>query len=239
MENIKINPEVEKLAKPSKAELLATEATEILVQAKTYTIKTAEQFQAVGEELKRIKGVRKQVDDLFDTIIKKAHEAHKAAVASKKQLTDPLDMAEGAFKKAMLVYNAEQQRLAAVEQEKLRAIAEEQARKEREKLEAQALKAMESGKEEKAEELLSCAETVQAFVPIVTPQVSTVSGVSTRKTWKAKVVNPSLVPAYSGDIELRKIDQGQLDRIAKMTSGSAKIPGVEFYEESSLAVRGL
>lgn len=230
MENIKINPEVQKLE---------VEATGLLAQAKQYIIKTAEQFQAVGEELKRIKTVKKQVDELFDPIIKKAHEAHKAAVASKKQLTDPLDMAEAALKKSILTYNQEQQRLAEIEQAKLRAEAEEKARKEREKLEAQALKALEKGKAEAAEELLQQAEETIAFVPIVQAATEKVSGISTKTTWKARVIDPKLVPAYHGDFELRKIDQGQLDRIAKMTGGSTTIPGVKFEQEQSIAARGL
>lgn len=218
------------------AEQLEREASLILTEAKQYNIVSQEQFAAVGEELKRIKGVRKQVDELFDPIIKKAHEAHKEALKSKKQLTDPLDQAEKSFKKSMLAYQQEQERLARLEQERLRLEAEEKARKEREKLEAKALKEIEKGNEEKAEFLMEQAEELVPFIPVVAPQVEKVSGISTKKTWKARVTNPEQVPAYFNGMEIRTINQSQLDKMAKMSNGTIKVPGVEFYQESSLAV---
>ncbi|KJS85012.1 MAG: hypothetical protein JM58_09615 [Peptococcaceae bacterium BICA1-8] len=218
------------------AEHLEQEASLILAEAQQYNIVNQEQFNAVGEELRRIKGVRKQVDDLFDTIIKKAHEAHKEAIGSKKKLTDPLDLAEKSFKKSMLAYQQEQERIARVEQERLRIAAEEKARKEREKLEAKAMREIEKGNEEKAETLMEQAEELVPFITVVAPQFEKVSGISTKKTWKARVTNPEQVPAYINGMEIRTINQSQLDKMAKMSSGTIKVPGVEFYQESTLAV---
>lgn len=223
-----INPEVQQLE---------VQANGILTQAKTYTIKTAQDFENVGGELIRIKTVRKQIDGIFDPVIKKAHEAHKEAVASKKKLTDPLDSAERSFKLAMSSYQQEQERIAREEQARLRRIAEEQARKERERLEAQALKAMEKGQEEKAEALLEKSEQVIAFTPIVETQPVKVSGISSRKVWKARIVDPTKVPAYIGGVEIRDINIGKIEKYITMTGGTQPIPGVEMYEDTIMSAR--
>lgn len=218
---------------------LENETTSLLTQAKQFQVTNPEQFQAAGNELMRIKGVRKQVDELMDPIVKKAHEAHKEAVAAKKKLTDPLDQAEKSIKQALLVYNQEQQRKAREEEERLRKIAEEQAVREREKLLKQAEKAIDKGNDAKAEELIEQADKVVPLTPIVTPQVQKVEGIATRKVWKAVVENPQLVPAYFNGIEIRTINQSALNKFAQMSSGSIQIPGVKFVMEETIAARAI
>lgn len=218
---------------------LETETALLLTQAKEFRVTTPEQYQAAGNELMRIKGVRKKVDELFDPIVKRAHEAHKAALAAKKQLTDPLDQAEKAIKQALLVYNQEQQRKAKEEEERLRKLAEEQAAIEREKLLKQAVKAEQNGNVDKADELLEQAENVIPLTPIVTPQIQKIEGIATRKIWKAVVENPQLVPAYFNGVELRTINQSALNKLAQMTSGNVQVPGVRFVQEETLAARAI
>lgn len=225
MENIKVNQE----------DILSTEASTLLTEAKQFVIRNIEQYKIAADELLRVKSIRKKINELMDPVIKKAHETHKEAVASKNKLTDPLDQAESSFKQSMLAYDREQQRIAAEAQAKARAEAGERARKEREALEAKALKAIEKGKEEFAEELISKAESVQAFVPIVEAETVKVSGISVKTTWKARVSNPQQVPAYFNGMEIRKIDNSQLDKIARMSNGTMQIPGIEFYEEKTMS----
>lgn len=221
------------------AEQLQQETTGLLTQARQFKVANAEQFQQAGTELIRIKGVRKKIDEMFDPGIKKAHETHKEFVALKKTFTDPCDQTEMLIKRELSVYNEQQRRIAAEQEAKLRAIAEEQARKERERLLAQAVKADEKGQSEKAETLLDQAETVITLVPIVTPQVEKVQGISSRKVWKARIVNEQLVPAYHNGVEIRKIQQGQLDRIAQMTAGNTQIQGIEFYPDEIISARAM
>ena len=224
---------------PEEAKALQTEASGILEQAKVYKISTPVQYQSAGAELTRIKGVRQKVDELFDPIVRKAHEAHKTALASKKKLTDPLDMAERAIKQSMIDYNREEERKAREIEAKLRAEAEEKARKEQEKLLAKAEKALDKGLEEQAEMFLEQAEEVVPVIAVVAPQIEKVSGVATRKTWKARVTDMQKVPAYFNGMELRTIKQSALDNIARMTSGQAEIPGVEFYEDVNISARAV
>lgn len=214
-----------------------SEVTGLSKIAETYIVKNQQQLELAGGELIRVKTVMQQVNELFDPVIKKAHEAHKEALSSKKKLMDPLENAERKIKSAMSAYALEQQRFARIEQERLRLEAEEKARKERERIEAQALKAIDKGDEEKAEALLEKAECVQAIAPIVAPSYHAPAGVSTRTVWKASVIDPQKVPAYHTGIEIRKIDEGALNRIAQMTKGPSQIPGVQFYEDQVISAR--
>lgn len=218
-------------------EVVKAQVTGLVQVAQTYTVKTQEHLDLAGQELVRVKTVRKQVDELFDPVIKQAHAAHKEAVASKKRLTDPLDTAERQIKSAIGQYTLEQERKTREEQARLRAEAEERARKERERIEAQALKAMEKGQEEKAEALIERAECVQVMTPIVAPTYQAPTGVSTRKTWKARVTDEAKVPAYFAGVLIRPVDGAALNRIAVMTKGPSQIPGVEFYEDSIISAR--
>jgi len=218
-------------------EVVKAQVTGLVTVAQSYTVKSQEHLDLAGQELIRIKTVRKQVDEVFDPVITKAHAAHKEALASKKKLTDPLDTAEKQIKAAISTYTLEQERKAREEQARLRAEAEERARKERERLESQALKAMDKGQEEKAEALIEKAESVQVMTPIAAPTYHAPSGISTRKTWKARVTDESKVPAYYAGVLIRPVDGAALNRIAVMTKGPSSIPGVEFYEDSVVSAR--
>ena len=68
-------------------------------------------------------------------------------------------------------------------------------------------------------------------------QAPTAQGTSIRKTWKAKLVDEKLVPAYFNGMELRSINMAVLNSLAKTTKGTMQIPGVTFYEDASLSVR--
>lgn len=221
------------------AEPLVHEVTEIASQARQIVITNAGQYQAASGELMRIKGVMKRIDEVFDPIVKKAHEAHKAAVAAKKSLTDQFVDAEKSIKRAMIAYDEEQERKAKELQEKLRKEAEAKAAEKKQELIDQADLAIELGADDEAEELLNQADSVQVLTPLVSSNTVSVGGIAKKKTWKARVTNPKLVPAYFGEFEIRKINEGQLNRIAQMTGGAAKIPGVEFYEERGISARSV
>ena len=75
-------------------------------------------------------------------------------------------------------------------------------------------------------------EEPQQVQPTVTPK-----GVSVRTTWKARVTDPKLVPAYFDGYELREINMTALNNLARWREGQMQIPGVEFYQDKTLSVR--
>lgn len=182
--------------------------------------------------LKDIKGRIKQVKDYWKAPKAAAQNAHKTLVARENEMLKPLESAEGIIKKAMLAYTA------AVE--KARREAEEAAKREREaetrRLAEMAAKAEEQGDRDTAEFMRDMAEAVP--MPDVEPiPVPGAKGVSVRTTWKARVTDPKLVPAYFDGMEVRTINMTALNSIAKWSNGEAKIPGVELYQDSTLCVR--
>jgi hypothetical protein len=95
----------------------------ILSWARNLEITTAADFEDAGERLKGIKGAMKRVVDFFKPTKQAQDEAKRRILAAEKQLLDPLAEAEGLAKRAMLSYQAEEQRKAEVERRRLQAIA--------------------------------------------------------------------------------------------------------------------
>ena len=205
----------------------------LMVQtAKGLTIASHEDYARGTEILKDIKSRVKAVKEYWKGPKEAANAAHKELVAREAQMLKPLTEAEGIIKKAMLAYDTEVKRK--------RQEAEEAARKAREaeaeRLAALAAKAAQDGDEDTADVLLDMAEEVP-MQAVAVEAAPVAKGVSVRKTWKARVTDPKLVPAYWDGMELRSINMTALNNIAKWRNGEAKIPGVEFYQEASMSVR--
>lgn len=107
----------------------------------------------------------------------------------------------------------------------------EKAREEAE-LAAIKLRAEEERAKQKAEERRIQAASVQVVAPIVAPTVTKIAGVSTRKDWKAKIVDPLLVPR-----DYLIVDESKLNKVAAATKGSLSIPGVHMYAVDVMASR--
>ena len=214
---------------------LAAEASGFLNASQTFKIATTEQYELAGDRLRGIKALRQKIAETFDQHIKRAHEAHKALVKEKSDAEAPLTAAEGIYKRAMLTFQQDQERRRQEEQ----ARAEEAARKEREKLEAQAAKAEERGKVEKAETLRAVATTIAT--PVIASTTPKVSGISTRSTWRAEVTSkPDLIKAVAaGTVPMAALDPNDtfLNQQARSLKNELNYPGVKAVEEKSLASR--
>ena len=64
------------------------------------------------------------------------------------------------------------------------------------------------------------------------------NNISTQKRWKCKVTDNKLVPCFFNSIEIREINTKKLLEIRK-TTPTVQIPGVEFYTEENLIIRGV
>ncbi|MFR8177656.1 MAG: hypothetical protein ACLVB5_11535 [Christensenellales bacterium] len=78
-------------------------------------------------------------------------------------------------------------------------------------------------------------ENMKASVLVAEPAKAV--GTTVSKRWKARVVDEAAVPAYVNGMELRKINQTALDALARMSKGEASIPGVEFYQDTTISVK--
>ena len=205
----------------------------LMVQtAKGLTITSHEDYAKGTEILKDIKARVKAVKEYWKGPKEAANAAHKELVAREAQMLKPLTEAEGIIKKSMLAYDAEVKRKRQEAEEAARRAREAEA----ERLAALAAKAAQDGDEDTADVLLDMAEEVP-IGEIAAEAAPVAKGVSVRTTWKARVVNPKLVPAFFDGMELRSINMTALNNIAKWRNGEAQIPGVAFYQDSTMSVR--
>jgi hypothetical protein len=190
-------------------------------QAKAIIIITNEDYTRAGEILLTIKDIRKEIDATFDPIIKKAHEAHKEAVAQKKKIDAPLIEAEGIIKPRISDYLAEQERIRRAEENRLREI----ARKEEEERQLmEAIAAEQAGETEEAAAIIN--EPVYVAPVVVPKSVPKIQGVSTQKRWTFRVVDPSKVPR-----EYLAVDEQKIGAVVRALKDQCKINGVEVYSE--------
>lgn len=217
--------------KPTMEQELERTGALMVRNAEALTITNNDDYERGNALLKDIKSKIKAVKDYWREPKAAAQKAHKELVARESAMLKPLEGAESAVKKAMLIYTTAQENAARE--------AAEAARREREaeaqRLEALAAQAEAQGDEDTAEVMRDMAEAVPVkAVEIAAPSVK---GTSVRKVWKARVTDPKLVPAYFDGYELREINMTMLNNLARWKEGQMEIPGVEFYQDATLTVR--
>jgi hypothetical protein len=207
-------------------EKLATEALSWPAKANAITITNQATYDLAANTLLAIKDLRKQINESYDPIISKAFSAHREACSQKKKVEEPLIMAEGIIKTNLGAFVREQERI--------RQEAERQAREAAAKLEEelriqQAVMAEEAGFDEAAiEEVLQTPIPLPA--PVIAPTFDKVSGISSRKIWKWRIVNETLIPR-----EYLQVNEMAINSVVRGMKGSTRIPGIEVYEETSIA----
>ena len=216
--------------KPTIEQQMEQEGALMVQRVTGLTITNDAEYERGGDILKDIKARIKAVKDYWKAPKAAAQAAHKTLVDREKQMLKPLEDAEGTVKKTMLAYTTEQQRRQREAEEAARkAQQEEQAR-----LAALAAEAEQQGDADGAAFMREMSEAVEAepVQPTAAPR-----GVSVRTTWKARVTDPKLVPAYFDGYELREINMTALNGLARQYEGGLDIPGVEFYKDSVMSVR--
>jgi len=212
-----------------------TRAMEIAsVASVAIVIHTADDYRAAGEQLTRIKHAAIQLEELRLSLTRPLDESKKRIMAMFARPKDDLDGAEAKLKRAMLAYNTEQDRIRREAEARLRAEAEAEEKRQEAQRKAALDAALESGDAAKAEEIIN-TPTVPPPPVAVVPQAipPKVAGVSTRKIWTWKIINPDLIPR-----DYLLINESMLTAVAKSGKGAVKVPGVEFYQVESIAAGG-
>lgn len=208
------------------ASAFQAKALTVLEQAKAIVISTQEQFVAAGEFLKGLKAYSKELDATFDGVIKRAHEAHKAAKAAKDLHAKPIADAEAVLKQKLVAFQIDQEARAAEERKRLQAIADKAAE---DQAVAMAATLEAAGEKAEAEALLSEPITAAA---VAAPVVATVAGVSFRAKWDGEVEDlmalVKSVAAGSAPISLLTVDKTALRKYAEATKGAVPIVGVKW-----------
>lgn len=204
------------------------------------TLKSTQDRITAADQLAKIKGLAKDLDAVRKEMKKPFDDGGKKVQEQFNPKISMLEKAENILKQAMLAYDAEAER----KQREAEAKAQEEARKKSESMQAKAEVMREKGKDELADALEQNAETIIA-APVVAPVIAPVktSGTSTRKTYKAKVVDlMALVKAVAeGKAPLNVItaDQSVLDKMASALKDSFTgiYAGVELDVSTSISQR--
>lgn len=186
--------------------------------------------------LREVKALAESIKGSFESSVKAAHAAWKAAVAHRDSfLAGPAEV-ERLVKAAIVRYDTEAEAARMAEQRRLQAEADERARKERERLEAAAAKL--KTPELKAERLEAAAAVIAPVITI--PEAPRQDGESKAVIWKGRVTdhNRAVKALYqAGRLELLEVNGPALNALARACKGLMKIDGVEWYAETQLRVR--
>lgn len=141
-----------------------TEIEHLESWTKTVTVASVEDRARVYEAVASVKSMKNRIVAFFRDSKEKAHATWKSIVANEKGFTDRLDAFEAAGKRAIVAFDQTEERKRIEEQRRLQAIADEAARKEREKQEAEARRQRQIEQEarEKAEAMRKAAEAANA-----------------------------------------------------------------------------
>ena len=203
---------------------LEERALSVPEQARQIVVIDSATWARASETLGVIKELRKEIDDTLDPVVKKAHEAHRAAVAAKKKVEAPLVEAEtylrgdmARYKREVDAANAEAKRLA------------EQAR-------AREIRELEESGD------MHAADAVRT-APVVVAEVAEApeGGVETRAIWRAEVTDMmALVKAVAAGqvpITILAVDTKALGAVARSLKQALNYPGVRVYEDVSIVVK--
>lgn len=222
-------------------EIIESESKSMLEQAREMRVNSDEEYSAVGSFILGCKQLIAKIKAEFSEPKRKADEAHKAITAMEKRSLEPVVGAMELAGGVALDYKKEQDRLAKEEADRItaenRRLEEDRRSKEAEELERK-------GDSKAAGEVLSAPmPTQRAFKPA--SFVPKVAGLSTKKTWKGRIVAPSKVK-----IQFCLPDQALVNAKvqsffayvkdptpAQIKELEAEIGGVEVYEAEVFAGR--
>lgn len=188
-------------------------------QANAFSIQTQDDAAVVDLFCVSLKALEHEVDAAYDEHIETAFKAHKSLCAKKKIYALPILEARAIAKIKLGAWQDKLKALAAVEEARLRSEAKKRAEDEALAL---AARAAEFGDDKTADAIISAPVVVEP-VRMAAP-VKTATVFQTR--WKAKVVNPAMVPD-----EYWVIDEQKIGAVVRATKGAINIPGVSVFSE--------
>jgi hypothetical protein len=185
-------------------------------------------FERAADHVKSITALIKKIERHHDGPRIAAMRAHRAVLDAQKNLTEPLKKAQGAIKSEIGRWTIEQEK---IRRERER-VAMELARKreEEERLRMAVVAEEEGASRETVEEILETKEP--PLVPTIPETNPKVSGVSTRKVWKWRLVDEEKIPR-----EYMMLNERLIQAAISKWGDKANIPGVEVYQDVSVSVR--
>jgi len=164
---------------------------------------------------------------------RKAEQGRLAVVNQQEIVLGPVVIARKTISDKCGAFEAEERRVAALNQAAINAAA--LAKQEEERI----LDAAMADTEEEAEEVLT-APLAPPMVPTVRAEVAKVAGVSTRETWSAEITDKAAFLAWAAKVEnnfYAEANMAALNSRARAERADMKIPGVKAVSKLSHAGR--
>jgi hypothetical protein len=235
-------------------ETLDREGGELVVQVQTVAVTDDASFERAGELLKTVKAYLARVADVFNPMVKAAHDAHKAVLDQRKKVEAHALEAEKLLKEQMGAYQRgverkrreaeearrrEQERLEREERERVEAERRRLEKEEEDRRVAAAAEAEQRGDGEGARKLIEepVVVTAPAPRPVFAPPAPVtappkVAGVSFREEWTYEIVNAWAVPA-----EYLMVDEKKLAAVVRAMGASCRIPGIRTFTRTITSAR--
>lgn len=247
--NVLVKDKEETTGRPSlapKLSLVSNDTKEIEV-VPTFSIIPVNDEVSRAEATERIAALKKSQKEHFEKweeIRKPAYDSYKNIQEKQKAVNDKYDAIIKPQTKAVTDYLNEQERIRQEAQRKADEEARKKADAERERLAKQAEKAIEQGKEEKAEELIQKREEVFEETTIISPTVEKTikSDTVTASTSQALVVEEVNAIAFIEHavknklFHLLKIDSGAVKKYVQ-ANNLESLPGFKISKTAKLNVR--
>lgn len=198
---------------PLTEEVIEQKSLTLYEQATALVVTDQDSYAAAGEVAKALKSLEKEIVDFFEPMRISTKAAYDAVNDKKKKELAPVVEAMGIVRQTMNDFIQEQDRIRKAAEAKARAEAEEQARKDRERLEKQAMAAMEKGKDEKAETLMEQAANVYAEPVAIAPTVDKTVKTAAGNITQAKELQITVVDlvAFLSEIVKRNMAPTMID----------------------------
>lgn len=228
MDNIQVNIELP-------PEIAREVGRQWLAAAKAYEIDCPESYEAAAEDLTQIKSRLSSLEEQRKSLTRPLDQAKAKIMEFFRPPKELLEEGERILKQSMLAYRAEEER----KRRAFEAAMREEARRCRERLEAEARAAAAKGAEEEAQLKREQAENV--ITPILAPTTPKPKGISIAESWRAQVIDKlALVRAVAegkAPTELLEVNMQAANRLALSLKQAFAYPGLKAVRVQSVAAR--
>lgn len=223
------------------AAVAVVESGDIQESVRMLVIRDQQTYDGAVSLRRAVKALRAEAERVNRPLIASAYETHRKACARLKDEDGPLEEAERKISRLIANWDDEQRKKA---DEEARRIKEEAARKQAEEFEAELRAAELAGASKEEVKALIVEEEARPLVLPAKPApvYQAAKGVSVSATYSAAVTSMKMLLAHLIEhpeyINLVKIDQPALDRMARTMKENFKLPGCQLMKSSTVRDRG-
>lgn len=205
-------------------------------------IVSPQEYSGLAEERKRLKAFIARVEPEFDSVCADAHRAWKSACRLRGLFMDGLHALERRAGQLLSRYDTKQEEIRRAEERRL--AEEERQRLLKQQREEAKLLEKQGHKEVAVSVRAQPVHAPAVSIPSATPKVE---GLTYRDNWKWRPIGgdtpQNRILAISLMVpkdfrEFVKLDDSALTKFAGRTKGTARVPGIEFYNERIPVQRG-